>query len=126
MTKKIDADILISSLGSDEKDEYCKKLLQKAPVVNCGWIPVEKTLPDEHHTTLGHGLCKVLVTYTYGASDFINVRTKEVYYVNNMFTEDGKKPFKNVIAWMYVPSPYMGSNKDLTTKNWKKIIRRII
>ena len=126
MTKKIDADILISSLGSDEKDEYCKKLLQKAPTIKSDWIPVEKALPDEHHTTPGHGLCKVLVTYTCGTGDFISFRTKEIYYFNNMFTEDGKKPFRNVIAWMYVPSPYMSSNNDLTVKNWKKIIKRII
>ena len=125
MTKKIDADILISSLGSDEKDEYCKKLLEEAPAIRSDWIPVEEALPNEYHITPGHGLCKVLVTYTCGVGDFIHIRTKDLYYYNNMFTTDGKKPFKNVIAWMYVPDPYV-SNKDLTTKNWKKIIERII
>ena len=106
MAKKVDADILISRLGTSEKDTYCKKLLQEAPAVRCDWIPVNEALPNEFHTTPGHGLCKVWVTYTYDVGGVTKFRTKEVYYLDKMFTEDGKKPLKNVIAWMYVPGPY--------------------
>ena len=106
MAKRVDADILISRLGTSEKDAYCKKLLQEAPAVRCDWIPVNEALPNEFHTTPGHGLCKVWVTYTYDVGGVTKFRTKEVYYLDKMFTEDGKKPLKNVIAWMYVPGPY--------------------